>query len=98
MKFILYVEDEGYAIRYWDEIQETVGATIAHSWRKDKLYKLLTNTGFQITEKELGRAIKILDEKSKPFVVLTSKKKGMDLDTFLNDLFVIDEELTNGDE
>lgn len=98
MKFILYVEDEGYAVRFWDEINESVGQSIAHSWNKDKLFKKLSAQGFKITREELDRAVKILEEQDKPFVVLTSLKKQMDLDTFLNDLFVIDEELTHGDK
>ena len=98
MKFILHIEDEGYHVRFWDEINETVGESIAHSWKKDRLYQTLITKGFKISKQELIEAFRIIDEQQKPFVVLTSQKKEIDLDTFLNDLFVIDKELTNGDQ
>ena len=96
MKFVLHLEDDGYQMRFWDEINETIGESIATNWDRKKLYEELFNKGFKINKDEFEKAIKILDDVQKPFVVLKSQKKEIDLDTFLSDLFIIDEELTDG--
>ena len=89
MKFILLVEEGGYQVRYWDEINNVVGECIAEGWDHKKLYDRLQTRGFNIQKKELEEAIKIIDDE--PFVVLSSHHKGsLDLDTFINSLFTID--------
>jgi len=96
MKFILHIEDTGYQIRFWDEINETMGESIACSWKKNELYSILNSKGFKINKSELINAFKLLDEENKPFVVFTSQEDES-LDTFSNDFFVIDKNLTKGE-
>jgi hypothetical protein len=93
MKFILMIEDNGYEVRYWDQINDEIGESIASNWDKEKLYKTLNSRGFHIAKKELYKAISTFSESKEPFVVLASHPKSpIDLDTFMNDLFVVDEE------
>ena len=93
MKFILMVESDGYQVRYWDEMNEEIGESIATSWDFEELYKSLDSKGFEISRKTLEKAMKVVEESDEPFIVLKSKQKtDVSLDTFCNDLFVIDEE------
>lgn len=98
MKFILYLEDDGYQIRFWDEICENMGDIFVRDWNHNRLYKKLVNKGFQISKRELMKAFRILEREDKPFVVLKSEKGETEFDTLRNDNFVVDEELTNGDK
>ena len=92
MKFILILDDGGYQVRYWDQINDQIGESIATNWDKDKLYKTLRSKNFNIDKSNLYRAIDKIDENQEPFVVLKSKfKKNIDLDTFMNNQFFIDE-------
>ena len=89
MKFVMLVEEGGYQVRYWDEINNAVGECIAEAWDHRKLYDRLQSRGFNIQKKELEEAIKIVEDE--PFVVLSSKPRDpMDLDTFINSLFTIE--------
>ena len=98
MKWVLMLEENGYEIRYWDQITEQIGESLATSWNKKKLYEMLLETGFNIKKEELKEAFSILDSGEKPFVVLASLSKGpIDLDTFIHDQFVIDKENQDGD-
>jgi hypothetical protein len=97
MKFILLLEEQGYEVRYWDQITEQIGESIATNWNKKKLYELLLASGFNIKKDDLKEAFSILDSGEKPFVVLASLSKGpIDLDTFIHDQFVIDKETQDG--
>lgn len=93
MKFILLVEEDGYQVRYWDQINEEIGDCIAVDWKPHKLHSKLISKGFNINEKTLKEAVHKLDKGPEPFVVLRSELKSIvNLDTFINDLFVIDNE------
>lgn len=92
MKFILMVEEDGYQIRFWDEIIEKIGETIASSWDKKKLHETVRLKGMNIKKDELYHAIDLVENHDKSFVVLKSlPKSNVDLDTFLHDEFKIDE-------
>lgn len=94
MKFILMVEEDGYQVRYWDQINEEIGESIATAWKSDKLYQKLKDKGFHIHESDLKEAFKRVDKGLEPFVVLKSESKSIvNLDNFINDLFTIDEEI-----
>ena len=85
----MLVEEGGYQVRYWDEINNKVGECIAEAWDHKKLYERLQSRGFSIKKKELEEAIKIVDDE--PYVVLSSHHEdSLDLDTFINSLFTID--------
>ena len=94
MKFIIMVEEGGYQVRYWDQISDEIGESIATNWDKNVLHKTLSSKGFNISKKILYKAVKELDETNEPFIVLKSQFRGsVDLDTFMNDMFTIDEDL-----
>lgn len=89
MKFIMLIEESGYQVRFWDEINNNIGECIAEAWGHKKLYETLKSKGFQIQKKELEEAITMIEEE--PFVILSSHQKDpMDLDTFINSSFIID--------
>ena len=89
MKFVLLVEEDGYQVRYWDEITNSIGECIAEAWEENKLYERLKSKGFNIKHKDLHQAISIIEDK--PFVVLSSHSNdSIDLDTFINSMFTID--------
>jgi len=91
MKFVLLIEEDGYQVRYWDEITNSIGECIAEAWEYDKLYDRLKTRGFNIKHRDLKEAISMIEEK--PFVVLSSHiDDNIDLDTFINSMFTIDKE------
>lgn len=91
MKFILLVEDEGYQIRYWNEMTSEIGPTIAESWDKNELYKKLSIKQFHIDKRIFNEAIKEIELEDRPFVVLKSNEtSGDSIDLFINDTFTID--------
>lgn len=93
MKFILMVEEDGYQVRYWDQINEEIGDSIATNWNVKKLYSQLKEKNFHINKDVLKDAISRLDEGPEPFVILRSEPKSIvNLDTFINDQFTIDGE------
>lgn len=90
MKFILLVEDEGYQIRYWNEMTSEIGPTIAESWDKNELYKKLSIKQFHIDKRVFNEAIKEIELEDKPFVVLKSDESKDSIDLFIKDTFTID--------
>jgi hypothetical protein len=89
MKFIILIEENGYQVRYWDEINNDIGECIAESWDNKNLLQILKSKGFNIKKQELEEAIKAIEEE--PFVILSSQNKDpQDLDTFINSLFKIE--------
>lgn len=90
MKFILLVEDEGYQIRYWNEMTSEIGPTIAESWDKNELYKKLSIKQFHIDKRVFNEAIKEIELEEKPFVVLKSNENKDSIDLFIKDTFTID--------
>lgn len=93
MKFILMIEEDGYQVRYWDQINEEIGDSIGTSWNIKKLYNELKNKGFHISREVLEDAVSRLDNGPEPFVILKSESKSIvNLDSFINDQFKIDGE------
>ena len=90
MKFIVAVEENGYEFRHWDELTEEIGDSIATSWNRHTLYETLKNKDFHINKDEFTKAINMIDKGSN-FVVLSSQAKTIDLNTFLNNLFNIEQ-------
>ena len=94
MKFILMIEEDGYQVRYWDQINEEIGDSIAAEWVVEKLFEKLKNQNFHISLDVLKEAVNRLDNGPEPYVVLKSESKSIvNLDSFINDLFTIDEEV-----
>ena len=58
MKFIILVEEGGYQVRYWDEINNVIGECIAEAWDYKELYKTLQTKGFNIKKKRIRRSNK----------------------------------------
>lgn len=90
MKLILTVEENGYELRYWDEITEEVGDSIITSWDIDLFHQQLINMNFNISKRVLTEAIRIIEEEKEDFVILTSKNKPNKLDTLHDDIFTIE--------
>lgn len=91
MKFILMVEEDGYQVRYWDEITEEIGDSIAESWDSKILYNEVQQFGMNIHQEDFMHAYNIIESGEQPFVVLkSSKKEDMSLEIFLNSKFTID--------
>ena len=91
MKFILMVEEDGYQVRYWDEITEEIGDSIAESWDSRTLYEGMKQVGMNISHEDFKKAYDIIESGEQPFVVLKStKKKDMSLEIFLNSQFTLD--------
>jgi len=89
VKFIMLIEEGGYQVRYWDEINNNIGECIAEAWDHKKLYETLKCKGFNIQKKELEEAIVLIEDE--PFVIFSSHQRdSTDLDTFINSFFTID--------
>lgn len=87
------VEEDGYQVRYWDQINEEIGDSIATEWNVKKLFNQLKLKGFHISKDILEEAISRLDKGPEPFVALKSESKSIvNLDNFMNDQFLIDGE------
>lgn len=96
MRFIVTFEDDGYELRYWNEMTEEVGDVLAKAWTQRKFSDELKQKGVKITQRELQRAFKIINAENRPFVVLMSKE-NKNFETLSNEVFVVDEGLTYGD-
>jgi len=97
MRFIITYEDDGYELRYWNELTEEVGEVFAKAWTQKKFGDELKQKGVRIVQRELYRALKIISAEEKPFVVLKSKENSGGIETLSNETFVVDESLTYGD-
>jgi len=89
MKLILTIEENGYELRYWDEITEEVGDSIITSWDVELFHQQLVNMNFNISKKVLNDAVRIIEDDKQDFVLLTSKNKPNKLDTLHDDVFTI---------
>ena len=90
MKLILTVEENGYELRYWDEITEEVGDSIITLWDVELFHQQLVNMNFNISKRVLTEAIRLIEEEKQDFVILASKNKLNKLDTLHDDVFVIE--------
>ena len=91
MKFILLIEENGYELRYWDEIEEDIGDSIVTSWDVDFLYRELKIMNFNIAKDVLRKAISLIEGNEKTFVIFGSKTQQGHLDTLHDDIFTIEE-------
>lgn len=90
MKFILLVEEDGYELRYWDEITNEIGESIVSSWDKNLFHKKLVNMNFHISKKTLFSAINKIEVEDINYVMLYSKNKPNHLDTLYEDHFELE--------
>lgn len=98
MRFIITYEDDGYELRYWDEITEEVGEVFAKAWTQKKFYEELREKGVRITQRELLKSLKIISRENRPFVVLKSRDSNNNMEMLFKETFIIDEGLTYGDK
>lgn len=91
MKLILTIEENGYELRYWDEITEEVGDSIITSWDVELFHQQLVNMNFNISKRVLTEAIRIIEEEKQDFVIFVSKNKPNKLDTLYDDVFIIED-------
>ncbi len=96
MRFIITYEDDGYELRYWNEITEEVGEVFIKAWTQKKFSEGLKQKGVKIVQRELYKALKIISADDRPFVVLKSNENNS-IETLSNETFSIDEGLTYGD-
>ena len=93
MKFIMMIEEDGYQVRYWDEITEEIGDSIAESWDPKTLYDNVQLVGMNILHEDFMKAYHIIESGDQPFVVLKSnKKEDMSLEIFLNSQFTVEDD------
>lgn len=91
MKFVLLVEENGYELRYWDEINEEIRDSVITAWDANGFYKKLVDMEFNVTKKTLSRAFTLIETGQQDFVILKSKNKPHHLDTLYEDCFEIEE-------
>jgi len=90
MKFVLLMEEDGFELRYWDEITEEIRNSIITTWSMDEFYKELVDREFNISKDILKRAMGLIESGERDFVVLASKNKKGHLDTLYEDEFYIE--------
>lgn len=83
MKFIFRVEENGYELRFWDEINEEIGDLLVEDWDLHHLHSYLRSVNFHISMKTLERAEKELENGN--FVLLEEKENS----TFHKELVII---------
>ena len=74
MKFIFRIEENGYELRCWNEVDEEIGDLLVESWDLHQIHDYLTNTHFHIPYSKLERAEKELEDRS--FVIFDEKEKS----------------------
>ena len=93
MRFVLLVEENGYQVRYWNEMTQEIGSVIASSWDKSDLHKRLASKEIHIEKNVFNEAIKKIELEDKPFVVLKASEKNKNsIDLFIKEAFTIDED------
>lgn len=90
MKFVLLLEEDGYELRYWDEINEEIRDSIITSWDADDFYRRLVDMEFNIKKKTIVKAMKMIESEEKDYVILASVKRPGHLDTLHEDIFEIE--------
>lgn len=91
MKFVLFVEEDGYELRYWDEINEEIrDSVVSPTWDVNVMRRQLVSMEFNIKKRTLQEAIEILESGRNSFVILSSKNKPNHLDTLHEDVFEIE--------
>jgi hypothetical protein len=91
MKFVLIVEEDGYELRYWDEINEEIRDSVITAWDTNEFYRKLVDMDFNISKKTLAKAVQLIESGRQDFVILASRKKPGHLDTLHEDYFEIEE-------
>lgn len=72
MKFVITVEENGYEIRCWDEINEDLGESLVSSWDIKNVYKKFEDMHFVLDYSLKNHIVKLLDEEG--FIVLGEDK------------------------
>jgi hypothetical protein len=91
MKFVLTIEEDGYELRYWDEVSEEVGDSIVCEWDRNIFYRMLNDMNFNISKKLLFKGIDLIEDNKKNFIIFSSKQQDHHLDTLHDDVFYIEE-------
>lgn len=90
MKFILLLEEDGFELRYWDEINEEIRDSIITSWDADDFYRRLIDMEFHIKKKTVVKAMEMIELENRDYIILASSKKPGHLDTLHEDFFEIE--------
>ncbi len=91
MRLVFLVEDEGYQVRFWNELTQEIGEVLASSWEHNILLSKLKSSGFSIDRKTVEECIRKIEEEDKPFVVL-SKSDEDSIDIFSKNHFEIEDD------
>lgn len=73
MKFVLLIEENGYQLRYWDQINDEIGSVIFESWDILDIYETAQAKNIYLKKKNLQEAANKLDN-GKIFAVIESKE------------------------
>jgi len=68
MKFIISIEENGYEIRCWDEMNEDMGEQLISSWKMKDIYNKFKEMHFSIDPSLKKHIDELLDDKG--FIVL----------------------------
>ncbi|MFW6029326.1 MAG: hypothetical protein ACOCRO_03640 [Halanaerobiales bacterium] len=74
MTFIFRIEENGYELRCWNEVDEEIGELLVESWDLHQIHNYLTNNHFHILYSKLERAEKELEDRG--FVIFGEKEKS----------------------
>jgi len=74
MKFIFRIEENGYELRAWNEIDEEIGDLLVESWDLHQIHSYLESIHFHIPYTKLERAEKELENRS--FVIFSEKERS----------------------
>lgn len=73
MRFVITLDENGYELRYLDEVENKLSSPIVACWNKKKFASMLYRDEIFIDKKELQKAFNLLEEKS--FVVFNCYEK-----------------------
>lgn len=72
MKFIIKLEEDGYELRCWDDIEEEIGELLIQSWNMHDIYEYLIDSDFEIKYKKLKGAESRFENES--FIILSENE------------------------
>ena len=68
MKFVVTIEEKGYELHYWDEINEEIMNSLTSSWDKHLFCETLERMGLNMSARTFDKIIRLLEFNQ--FVVL----------------------------
>ena len=72
MKFILSIEENGYELRYWDEINEEIGEMLISSWNIREVCNKLSDMNFSLDTRIMKAIERLLEDRH--FILLCENK------------------------